>query len=393
MKKLITYDWNDFDALKKSFESQKKVIIPISKVLDFNFNKKMEFSSDFIYDIGVLKDFSDFSSNLLYLFEEMFDSIEDDLIFISDIKSKEFQYKMRNLFDDIQYFKANDSEDSCKKDSSTERIKKIVDLSQKDIIEFSENFSKQLLGHDTFKETLVEKLSEYRLFYRIGEQKIFSLFLMGDSGVGKTEVARIFSRLLSKQKYLGKINFGNYSSKDALNSLIGSPRGYVGSEEGELFNKLDASDSGILLIDEFEKADSAVFNYFLEVLENGKATNSMGREYDLSGYIIVFTSNVSDKDYSKKFSPELRSRFNYVSSFMPLSKNDKDLFCYARLKHLIQGFNKSFEVHLAIPEQDWLLKKIQTTNIQNLRYLKTKVNQVFLNYIKDNFGEQSVVWK
>ena len=85
MKKLITYDWNDFDALKKSFESQKKVIIPISKVLDFNFNKKMEFSSDFIYDIGVLKDFSDFSSNLLYLFEEMFDSIEDDLIFISDI--------------------------------------------------------------------------------------------------------------------------------------------------------------------------------------------------------------------------------------------------------------------------------------------------------------------
>ena len=48
MKKLITYDWNDFDALKKSFESQKKVIIPISKVLDFNFNKKMEFSSDFI---------------------------------------------------------------------------------------------------------------------------------------------------------------------------------------------------------------------------------------------------------------------------------------------------------------------------------------------------------
>lgn len=393
MKKLIIYDWNDFDVLKKSFESQEKIITPLSKVLDINFNKKKEFSSDFIYDIGVLKDFSEFSSNVLYLFEEIFDSIEDDLIFISDIKSKEFQYKMRNLFDEIEYFYANDRGDICQNEPSIRRVKKIVDLSQKDIIEFSDNFSKQLLGHDAFKETLVEKLSEYRLFYRIGEQKIFSLFLMGDSGVGKTEVARIFSRLLSEKKYLGKINFGNYSSKDALNSLIGSPRGYVGSEEGELFNKLDASDSGILLIDEFEKADSAVFNYFLEVLENGKATNSMGREYDLSGYIIIFTSNVSNQDYSKKFSPELRSRFNYVSSFMPLSKNEKDLFCCTRLKRLIQDFNYSFEEYLAVPEQDWLLKKIQTTNIQNLRHLKTKVNQVFLTYIKENFGEHSAVWK
>ena len=67
---------------------------------------------------------------------------------------------------------------------------------------------------------------------------------MGPSGVGKTEVAKSIHRSLGCNGNFIKINFGNYSSKDSLNSLIGSPRGYIGSESGELFNKLLNSDSG-----------------------------------------------------------------------------------------------------------------------------------------------------
>ena len=65
-----------------------------------------------------------------------------------------------------------------------------------------------------------------------------------------------------------------------MNSLIGSPLGYIGSDGGELVKRLKESDIGLILIDEFEKADGAVFNYFLDVLENGKIVNSQAEEYD-----------------------------------------------------------------------------------------------------------------
>ena len=71
-----------------------------------------------------------------------------------------------------------------------------------------------------------------------------------------------------------------------MNSLIGSPRGYIGSESGELFEKVKNTDVGILLIDEFEKANPKVFNFFLEMLETGVATNSLGEELVLDGFII-----------------------------------------------------------------------------------------------------------
>lgn len=89
------------------------------------------------------------------------------------------------------------------------------------------------------------------------------------SGVGKTETARILSDLLAPGQPLPKINFGNYSSNDSLNSLIGSPRGYIVSEDGELTLKIEASESGVILIDEFEEANPAVWNLFLDLLESG----------------------------------------------------------------------------------------------------------------------------
>lgn len=76
-----------------------------------------------------------------------------------------------------------------------------------------------------------------------------------------------------------KINFGNYSDENALSSLIGSPRGYIGSNKGELSEKILKSKSKIILIDEFEKASKPVFNFFLELLEDGAFTDSLGREF------------------------------------------------------------------------------------------------------------------
>ena len=209
---------------------------------------------------------------------------------------------------------------------------------------FIEHFNNNLIGYNEFKKELKSKLESFRFFKKIEEHKNFSIFLFGISGIGKTEVARIISQFLyTNSKYLAKINFGNYSSQDALNSLIGSPRGYIGSDHSELSEKINKSKSGILLCDEFEKATRKVFNFFLELLEDGKFTDSMAREYDLNGYIVVFTSNIkSEQEYKKSVPIELQTRFDLVCNFEELSNNDKTQFVKLLFDKISKKINKAF---------------------------------------------------
>lgn len=100
------------------------------------------------------------------------------------------------------------------------------------------------------------------MLQKLSVRKIFSVFLIGESGIGKTEFAKVLSKELYPNEELIKINFGNYSTEGVLNSLIGSPLGYIGSDEGEeLITKLQNSRSKIILIDEFKKATHSVFNF------------------------------------------------------------------------------------------------------------------------------------
>jgi len=110
-----------------------------------------------------------------------------------------------------------------------DEISNIVDIDNNKFNTIMSNFSNQLFGNQNFKDRFKEELIKYRFFNRIGCQPIFSVLICGASGIGKTEVARILHRELSPNEPVIKINFGNYSTQDALNSLIGSPRGYIGS--------------------------------------------------------------------------------------------------------------------------------------------------------------------
>ena len=125
---------------------------------------------------------------------------------------------------------------------------RVIDLDKHEFENLIENISTQLIGHEMFKQELYFRLRQFRELNNLGLKKIFSIFILGDSGLGKTEVARIVNSCLNKNTNLIKINFGNYSSQDSINSLIGSPRGYRGSEAGELSIKLNKAHSGIILI-------------------------------------------------------------------------------------------------------------------------------------------------
>src|SRR5690606_21751310 len=198
------------------------------------------------------------------------------------------------------------------------------------------------------------------------------------------EVARTIFNCLKGNKRLAKINFGNYSNEFSLSSLIGSARGYIGSDDGEIFMKVRDTDIGVLLIDEFEKSNSTLFNYFLDVLESGKMTSSLGQEIDLNGFIIVFTSNISKEDYKKRISPELRSRFDYKCMFTLLGDEDKTKYLEFRAKSILEKINLDSSDVLDSDLSQYLKSNIDVSKCQNMRDINKRIKKTFIQYLSRN---------
>lgn len=306
-------------------------------------------------------------------------------MFVADeTAANKYAYEMRTIFDTVQPCDIdNNSEDQAV--LSKENPKRLIDLDDSETKALLDQFACDLIGQDQFKGEFRKQVEIFRLFNSIGEQPILSLLLIGPSGVGKTETARILSKLLAPGEPLPKVNFGNYSSKDSLNSLIGSPRGYMGSEEGELTMKIERSNSGVILIDEFEKGDSAVWSFFLDLLENGKFTDSQGDEHDLNGYTIVFTSNTPRTEVQGKFPPELLSRFNLKVNFKPLNDKEKKTFVSRYITSVAEKYRSSIDESVENPDviAERALQDIDTANEENIRVLKNTARKWFAGYIAE----------
>ena len=330
--------------------------------------------------------FAKSNDSQLLNFEQLLCSFGENITFICDkVYEKDIKYLFRYVFDDFSDVEAECDESLVENEEiSSEKlasVRKIIDLNDTELDSFFENFNARLYGHDRFKQEFKDLVNSFRVFNKIGEHKILSLFLMGDSGVGKTEVARSIHKALGSKSKLAKINFGNYSSHDALNSLIGSPLGYVGSDGGELLKRVHESDVGLILIDEFEKADNAVFNYFLDVLENGKIVNSQAEEYDVSGYIIVFTSNITKDNFKSKISPELRSRFDYKGVFNLLTDEDKKKFVHFRVNQIISRYKEFVSTDIPDKLHDSVVAEINVSQYNNMRDLNKKIKDTFVALI------------
>lgn len=318
------------------------------------------------------------------LFEQLIPLFPVGIDFIADVKYEEdIRVKLRYLVERIQYIDVGPGNKKKSADTSGRGVNRIIDLTPEELKSFLTTFDVKLYGHEKFKMEFHGQVNTFRVFNKIGEHTILSLFLMGESGIGKTEVARVIHQCLGGKRKLAKINFGNYSSKDALNSLIGSPRGYIGSESGELFIKVKDSDTGVILIDEFEKGDTIIYNYFLDVLENGKMTSSQGEDIDLNGYIIIFTSNLSPQDFDVFLSPELRSRFNYIGIFQALNNEDKSKFVKSRMNDIISKYDASFDKKLPGNAHYKLCSRINVDEFTNMRDLNQRIREVFVKYLDE----------
>lgn len=254
----------------------------------------------------------------------------------------------------------------------------IADIKNKDFDDLMTHIRYELVGHSKYKDMLEEELRKFRVFNKLGYQPVFSTLIMGNSGIGKTELARILHRNLSPTEPFIKINFGNYSDQNALSSLIGSPRGYVGSSKGELSDKLSNSKSNVILIDEFEKSNTPVQNFFLQLLEDGVFTDSLGRDYDLNKYMIIFTANVLRDKVTKKFSPELISRFNLVYSFSTLNLEEKEEYVGKRLEKI----RKDVKEKLNIDFEDTTIQNILDFDYKKYENMRD-INSQLMKRISD----------
>lgn len=387
MSTLFFYTKSQFFNFKSVEMAAGFEFLSMSKLLSSQKIDGLDEDQQYYVDISSMVGFVKANDSQLLNFEQLFGSFGENITFICDKSyEKDIRYIFRYVFDDFSDVEVEDDETPTESEENAEvkspAVKKITDLDDSEVDKFFTNFDARLYGHERFKEEFKELVTLFRVFNKLGEHKILSLFLMGDSGVGKTEVARAIHRALGSQAKLAKINFGNYSSHDALNSLIGSPLGYIGSDGGELLKRVHESDVGLILIDEFEKADNAVFNYFLDVLENGKIVNSQADEYDVNGYIIVFTSNITKENFKKKISPELRSRFDYKGIFNLLTDEDKKKFVHFRVNQIISKYKEFVSSDIPDRLHDDVVSEIDVSQYKNMRDLNKKIKDTFVALIK-----------
>lgn len=290
--------------------------------------------------------------------------------FVSILEEKlPYIFKLSNLLNEEEINKRQNLDNRDKLD--IKQISKVID-----------EINSNLKGHEDFKIDLKNNLLKYAYLNSMRDRKVFSIIICGESGVGKTQFAKLLSEKMFPNEKLIKINFGNYSTEGVLNSLIGSPLGYSGSEEGgELINKIQNSKSKIILIDEFEKATPSVYNFFYELLEDGVFTDRHGERHDLNGYIIVFTSNMSQEMYQKHIPSSLKSRFDMVYYFIDIPSSDKIIFIQETAKSLIDKLEHNYGIRINYEDVEKDL--VRLANHKNLRDIKRKVEDIiFMKFFK-----------
>ena len=279
----------------------------------------------------------------------------------------------------------------------------------------------KVIGQDEAVEKVAKAIQRNRAGLKDPNKPIGSFIFLGQTGVGKTQLAKVIAKeLFDSEDTLVRIDMSEYMEKFAISRLVGAPPGYVGYEEGgQLTEKVRRKPYCVVLLDEIEKAHPDVFNMMLQVLDDGHLTDSLGRKIDFRNTIIIMTSNVGARqlkdfgqgvgfgtaskvaqadDHSKgiienalkkAFAPEFLNRIDDVVVFNALEKEDIDKIIdiemaklYLRVKDL--GYNLS----LSEKAKDYIADKGFDKQF-GARPLKRAIQK----YVEDALAEEIITSK
>ena len=225
-------------------------------------------------------------------------------------------------------------------------VAKLVEGERDKLIHMEDILHKRVVGQDEAVTKVTEAILRSRAGIQNPNRPIGSFMFLGPTGVGKTELAKALAEsLFDDEKNIIRIDMTEYMEKFSVSRLIGAPPGYVGYEEGgQLTEAVARRPYSVVLFDEVEKAHPDVFNILLQVLDDGRITDSQGRTVDFKNTIIILTSNLGSQDLLEgieangeisqeakdkvneilkhSFRPEFLNRLDEIVMFKPLSKDN-----------------------------------------------------------------------
>ena len=177
-------------------------------------------------------------------------------------------------------------------------VNKVAQNEAENLLKMNFELSKKIIGQKKPLEILSKAMQRSRAGLKRKDRPIGVFLFLGPTGVGKTETAKVLAKyLFSKNESLIKLDMSEYSEKFTVSRLIGAPPGYVGYDDGgELTEKVRRNPFSVVLFDEIEKAHPDIFNILLQLFDEGKLTDSLGRTIDFKNTIIILTSNIGTKE-------------------------------------------------------------------------------------------------
>jgi len=240
-------------------------------------------------------------------------------------------------------------------DSTGIPLGKLQTKEKERLLNMEDHLKKRVVGQDHALKTIAEAVVESRSGLQKANQPIGSFFFLGPTGTGKTELAKSMAEFLfNDENALIRFDMSEFKESHSAALLYGAPPGYVGYKEGGLLvNKIRQKPYSIVLFDEIEKAHSSVFDIFLQILDEGRLTDKLGREGDFSNAIILFTSNIGSQyiidtfkenkipthqelleKMSQHFRPEFLGRLTEVLPFAPINEDSVTHIFKIQLRHL-----------------------------------------------------------
>ncbi len=216
-------------------------------------------------------------------------------------------------------------------------VAKLVKGDREKLLNLKETLQKRVIGQDEALQLVSDAIIRQRAGIKDQNKPIGSFLFLGPTGVGKTEVAKSLAEaLFDSETHIVRIDMSEYMERHSVSRLIGAPPGYVGYDEGgQLTEAVRRNPYSIVLFDEIEKAHPEVFNILLQILDDGRITDSQGRTVDFKNTIIIMTSNLGseylleetpdamqkvDHMLHQTFKPEFLNRIDEIITFHPLHK-------------------------------------------------------------------------
>jgi ATP-dependent Clp protease ATP-binding subunit ClpC len=297
-------------------------------------------------------------------------------------------------------------------------VNKIVKSEKNKLSKLSQVIGEKLIGQKDAVDKVVKAIQRNRAGLKAPDKPIGSFIFLGQTGVGKTQLAKILaSEIFDSEENLIRIDMSEYMEKFAISRLIGAPPGYVGYEEGgQLSEKVRQRPYSVILLDEVEKAHPDIFNMLLQVLDDGFLTDSLGRKVNFQNTIIIMTSNIGarqvkdfgrglgfetaaqkaqssdiekgviEKELKKTFSPEFLNRIDDIVIFNSLEQKDIRKIVDIELKDLILRIQKlGYEIEITEDSKDFLSEEGFDS-----KYGARPLNRAIQKHVEDLIAEHVV---